>query len=233
MGIHYDLLNRLVQVDQGVPGDVGLPIGDYAYDGEGSRLASHLSSLYSSNAHNQLLEDDSYTYAYDARGNRVSRTAKATGAVETYSYDSQNRLVGYASDTTTASYAYDAMDRRIAKVVDGAKTAYAYDTSMENPLDHDDIIMEFEAGTAPFLARRWAHSAAVDEPIGFEQYLSTEAPEPGWNGRCSRTVRGRSCTSHARDGSGAGGLCLRRLRRDHSNRRDAAATLWVHRAGVR
>ena len=27
---------------------------------EGNRLASHLSALYASNAHNQLLEDDSY-----------------------------------------------------------------------------------------------------------------------------------------------------------------------------
>jgi len=98
--ISYDDLNRLVQVDQGDPAGVPLRIEDYAYDGEGNRLASHLSNFYASNAHNQLLEDDSYTYAYDARGNRISRTDKATDAVETYSYDSQNRLIGYASDTT-------------------------------------------------------------------------------------------------------------------------------------
>ena len=151
LAINYDDLNRLVQVDQGDPAGVTLPIEDYAYDGEGNRLASHLSSLYASNDHNQLLEDDSYTYAYDDRGNRISRTSKADSAVETYSYDSQNRLVGYVSDTTTASYAYDAMDRRIAKTVDGASTAYVYDTSMENPLAHDDIVLEFEAGTTPFL----------------------------------------------------------------------------------
>ncbi len=72
-----------------------LPVEDYAYDEEGNRTASHLSALYSSNAHNQLEEDDSYSYAYDARGNRTSRTSKATGAVETYSYDSQNRLIGF------------------------------------------------------------------------------------------------------------------------------------------
>ena len=95
LSINYDDLNRLVQVGQGDPTGVALPIEDYAYDGEGNRLASHLSNLYNSNDHNQLTEDDSYTYAYDERGNRTSRTDKATGAVETYSYDSQNRLVGY------------------------------------------------------------------------------------------------------------------------------------------
>jgi YD repeat-containing protein len=148
-----------------------IPVEDYAYDGEGNRLASHLAAFHASNAHDQLTEDARFTYAYDARGNRVSRTAKATGAVETYAYDSQNRLVGYASPTTTASYAYDALDRRIAKVVDGAVTAYTYDMSASDPLAHDDIVLEWDmsAPGAPVLARRWAHSDSVDEPLGFER----------------------------------------------------------------
>ena len=85
---------------EGVPAGQGgapIPIEDYAYDEEGNRFASHLSALYASNAHNQLTEDDDFTYAYDAKGNRISRTSKATGAAETY--DSQNRLIGYASPT--------------------------------------------------------------------------------------------------------------------------------------
>ena len=166
----------MIQVDQGDPAGVPLPIEDYVYDGEGNRLASHLSNLYASNAHNQLLEDDSYTYAYDARGNRVSRTDKTTGAVESYSYDSQNRLIGYASETTTASYAYDAMDRRIAKTVDGDVMAYVYDISTDNPLAHDDIALEF-SGT--FLKRRWMHTTAVDEPVGFEEYFVDTLPGTG------------------------------------------------------
>ncbi|MCB2130833.1 MAG: hypothetical protein KDE03_17645 [Rhodobacteraceae bacterium] len=63
---------------EGVPasqGGVPVPVEDYAYDGEGNRTASHLSAMYNSNGHNQLLEDDSYSYAYDAKGNRISRTA--------------------------------------------------------------------------------------------------------------------------------------------------------------
>lgn len=171
--ISYDDLNRLVQVDEGVPiadGGTPIPVEDYAYDGEGNRTASHLSTLYSSNDHNQLLEDDSYTYAYDLKGNRISRTSKATGDVESYTYDSQNRLVGYASPTTTASYSYDAMERRIGKAVDEAQTAYVYDMSVDDPLAHDDITLEFDTSGPAILTRRWAHSNAVDEPVGFEEY---------------------------------------------------------------
>jgi len=162
-----------VQVDEGIPplaGGTPLPVEDYAYDEEGNRTASHLSALYASNDHNQLLEDDAFTYAYDAKGNRISKTAKVGGAVETYTYDSQNRLVEYGSDTVTASYWYDAMDRRISKSLDGALDVYIYDRSIGGTLIHDDIILEFDASASPVLTRRWLHSDSVDEPIGFEEY---------------------------------------------------------------
>ncbi|WP_299695388.1 RHS repeat-associated core domain-containing protein [uncultured Tateyamaria sp.] len=182
--IAYDDLNRLVQVAEGVPvaqGGVPIPVEDYAYDQEGNRLASHLSALYSSNAHNQLLEDDDFTYAYDAKGNRVSKTSKLDGSVETYSYDSQNRLVGYASPTVTASYAYDALDRRIGKMVDGDHRAYIYDISEDYPLRFDDIALEFGLSVAPLLERRWLHSNHVDEPLGFEAYGSVAVAGSGTN----------------------------------------------------
>ena len=83
--IDYDNLNRLVMVSEGVPtidGGVPIPVEDFAYDGEGNRISSHLSSLYLSDDHNRLTEDSDYTYSYDDRGNRISRTAKVGGVVE-------------------------------------------------------------------------------------------------------------------------------------------------------
>ncbi|SMX26045.1 tRNA nuclease WapA precursor [Pelagimonas phthalicica] len=159
--ISYCALNRLVQVAEGAPvidGGVPIPVEDYAYDEEGNRTTSHLSALYSSNDHNQLLEDDGFTYAYDDRGNRVSKTSKADGSVESYSYDSQNRLVGYASPTTTASYAYDALDRRIAKDVDGASEAFIYDGS--------SVLLDYADGA---FNTRWQHGPSIDEPLAFER----------------------------------------------------------------
>ncbi|WP_160175209.1 hypothetical protein [Ruegeria halocynthiae] len=38
-------------------------------------------------SYNQLIEDDTYRYGYDLRGNRISRTHKVSYAVETYTYD--------------------------------------------------------------------------------------------------------------------------------------------------
>ncbi|WP_227288108.1 hypothetical protein, partial [Boseongicola sp. H5] len=117
-------------MSEGVPADQGgvpVPIEDYAYDGEGNRLASHLSGLYDTNPHNQLLSDDTYTYAHDARGNRISRTDRATGAVETYSYDSQNRLIGWTDGVSAISYAHDALDRRIAVTLDGVTESFVHD----------------------------------------------------------------------------------------------------------
>jgi RHS repeat-associated protein len=93
----------------------------------------------------------------------------ASGPLETYTYDRQNRLIGYTSPTTEATYAYDALDRRIAKVVDGVMTSYIYDMSAMDPLAYDDITLEFTDG---ILTRRSAHSNAVDEPLGFEAYAA-------------------------------------------------------------
>ncbi|WP_284176674.1 FG-GAP-like repeat-containing protein, partial [Frigidibacter sp. SD6-1] len=118
----YDLANRLLGVAEGTPiadGGVPVPTEDYDYDATGNRTASHLSAIYLVDEHNRLLEDDTFTYSYDAKGNRISRTTKADGSVERYVYDSQNRLIGYANATLSARYAYDALGRRIAKVLDG------------------------------------------------------------------------------------------------------------------
>ncbi len=178
--ISYDQLNRLVQVAEGIPASQGgtpIPVEDYAYDQEGNRTASHFSALYSSNDHNQLLEDDTYTYAYDAKGNRVSRTDKATGEVETYSYDSQNRLVGYSSPTTNASYVYDALDRRVAKMVDGASIVYVYNIDPDTRLENDDILLEFDSVGS--LQKRWLHSNRVDEPISYEVYTDSSVAGSG------------------------------------------------------
>ncbi|PRY92076.1 RHS repeat-associated protein [Hasllibacter halocynthiae] len=175
--LSYDALDRLIQVAEGIPageGGVPIPVEDYAYDEEGNRLASHLSALHVSNDHNQLLEDEDYTYAYDARGNRESRSAKADGAVETYSYDSQNRLVGYASDAGTARYAYDALDRRIAREVDGAVESYVLDPWSPDPVAND-VALDFESvgGGTPTLLRRWTFGPRVDEPLEVESYAGT------------------------------------------------------------
>ncbi len=55
-------------------------------------------------------------------------------------------------------------------------TAYVYDMSTEDPLAHDDITLEF---SGEILTRRWMHSNAVDEPVGFEEYVNTSGVGSG------------------------------------------------------
>ena len=114
-------------------------------------------------------------YAYDAKGNRVSRTAKAGGSVETYTYDSQNRLVGYAG-AQVATYAYDALDRRIAKTVDGVVEAFVYDPWSATSTTANDAVLDFTNGT---LTRRWLHGPQTDEPLAFETYTTSTTPGTG------------------------------------------------------
>ena len=52
----------------------------YAYDANGNPASAVLDSA------NRVMDDGTYTYTYDADGNRSTRTNKATGTVDTYSY---------------------------------------------------------------------------------------------------------------------------------------------------
>ncbi len=109
---------------------------------------------------NRLLEDDAYSYVYDANGNLTSKTDKASGDVTTYTWDSLDRLIQITfPDTTTATYAYDAFGRRIEKNVNGTVTRYLYDGW--------DILAEFDASGA--LLAKYSHGPYVDHPLVMER----------------------------------------------------------------
>ncbi len=115
-------------------------------------------------------------YAYDEEGNCTSRTSRATGAVETYSYDSQNRLTGYTDGTTTANYAYDALGRRIARTVDATSIEYVYGVFGQQDIDLDPIVLEFSNRQ---LTRRWLEDTGIDRPLSFEVYEIDTTPGSG------------------------------------------------------
>lgn len=84
------------------------------------------------------------------------------GAVTTYTYDAENRLVRIDfPDLTTASYRYDGFGRRIEKNVNGVNTRYVY--------DREDILLEYD-GTNTLLAR-YTHGPLIDEPLVMERDL--------------------------------------------------------------
>lgn len=146
----YDTLRQLTE------GGTTVAPEQYAYDAAGNRVSSHLSTEYMHDAANRLLEDDGFTYTYDARGNVLTKTARSDGAITTYTYDALNRLRAInLPDGTTATYRYDGLGRRIAKDVNGAITRYVY--------DGPHILLEYDGSNA--LQARYTHGHRLDQVL--------------------------------------------------------------------
>jgi len=150
----YDALQRLKS-----DGTTGTP-ESYDYDLTGNRTTSFLSTLHTHDDANRLLEDDQFTYTYDANGNLATKTDKTTSDVTTYTWDAQDQLVQITfPDTTTATYRYDGLGRRIEKNVNGSITRYIY--------DGEDIVLEYD-GTNTFVAR-YSHGQQTDQPLAVQR----------------------------------------------------------------
>ena len=122
--LSYDAPKRLVKVEETRPAP-NLPVTteSYTLDAEGNRVASHLSAFHVTALANRLTEDVQNTYAYDADGNMVSKTVKASGQQWRYAYDIFNRLVaaeafasaGASSYSSRVEYSYDGLDNRVLR----------------------------------------------------------------------------------------------------------------------
>jgi len=89
---------------------------------------------------------DGVAYAYDAAGNRTSRTAVASNVTTSYSYDPVYQLL---------TFKYDPFGRRIEKTTSSTTSIYAY--------DGDNLIEETNSSGA--VVARYAQIENVDEPL--------------------------------------------------------------------
>ncbi len=115
----YDTNGNLIdKTVKAAGGFAGAP-ESYAYDEEGNRTVSHLSGAHLTDAANRLLEDDTFSYDYDANGNLKTKADRATPTdITTYTWDVRNRLVRIdMPGGGSATYRYDADGRRIEKDV--------------------------------------------------------------------------------------------------------------------
>jgi YD repeat-containing protein len=89
---------------------------------------------------------ETLNYSYDAAGNRTTM-AESDGSLVTWTYDSQNQLVGENRTGTNPyrqTYTYDPASNRTLENVDGARTTYAYDVA--NQLEYSQAA----AGTTTY-----------------------------------------------------------------------------------
>jgi RHS repeat-associated protein len=126
-GVHAYAYDAIYQIVQATHPGVQNPLEQFSYDSVGNRLTDLTRSNYQYNELNQLLEDDSCTYAYDLDGNMVQQVNKNTGDTTTFTYDIENKLVQVGKPGMLAQYSYDAFGRRIGKTVNGVVKHYRYD----------------------------------------------------------------------------------------------------------
>ena len=110
----HDVAGRLVGVDHPATS----PIADelYAYDAANRRTESHrdAASEVVYNDLDQLVQDASYTYVYDAEGRLIEQTDRATGGVTTFAYDALDHMIGMVDEAGTAwTYVFDARELRV------------------------------------------------------------------------------------------------------------------------
>ena len=155
----YDALNRLVEAMNPLPSN---PLESFTYDDVGNRVDSNQNGISTFNVANQLSEDAEFTYTYDANGNQIQRTDKATLLSTQFEYDAENQLIRVVrEDGSIGNYEYDGLGRRIKKDVAGVITRYIY--------DNEDILLELDETNT--IVARYTHGPGIDEPLIIERDL--------------------------------------------------------------
>ncbi|OYV98574.1 MAG: hypothetical protein B7X11_05915, partial [Acidobacteria bacterium 37-65-4] len=121
----YDGVNRLATASE-----TNSWTETYGYDPYGNRTsvtASQYLPTYSpapsiSSSTNRISDPN---FSYDAAGNLTQAPVAPGGAIQTYAYDAENKLVNFNSGVAT--YAYDGNGHRVQKTMGSATTIYVYD----------------------------------------------------------------------------------------------------------
>lgn len=141
--------------DQATHRIVQNPLEQFTYNAAGNRLSDLTHSNYQYNALNQLTEDDSCLYTYDADGNMTSKINKQNHDTTTFVWEIENRLVEVKGPWVRAQYTYDALGRRMSKTVNGVTTKFGY--------GGEDLILEMNDKDS--ITADYTHGPSIDNPL--------------------------------------------------------------------
>ncbi len=114
----------------------------YQYDNTGNRTYSTIdgiSTAYSYDANDRLIQQGGTTYGYDANGNTLTETLD--GQTTQYSYDLKNQLVSVDRGGVITTYTYNANGIRTGKTEGAITTAYMVDENR----DYAQVLQESDA----------------------------------------------------------------------------------------
>lgn len=116
--------------------------------------AGQQAEIYAANKLNQYGSVSGNSLSYDLNGNLTSWVSPEIG-LQTYTYDSENRLRTVAASGLAITYDYDPLGRRVSQVVNGTVTKYL--------LDGDEEIAELDNAGA--VLHRYITGPAIDDRI--------------------------------------------------------------------
>jgi RHS repeat-associated protein len=183
----YDVLYRLTGAIHPQPSN---PPENFDYDGVGNRITSHISTNYTYDSANRLLEDDQYQYRYDKNGNLVWKMSKASKKLKMLKSKSRggfDRGVIKEEERTSGDsvvYLWNAENTLLGFVEyhlgDSAKmVSYKYDglgRRIEKKVDtlvtkyvydNEDIIFELDGNDS--VVAIYTHGPGIDEPISVQR----------------------------------------------------------------
>jgi RHS repeat-associated protein len=147
--------DTLYQIIRATHPSIPNPLEQFSYDETGNRLTDNTHTNYQYNELNQLTEDDSCRYVYDADGNQTEKIGKATGDTMHFVYDIENKLVEVRKPGMLAKYTYDALGRRMSKEVNGEVKQFRY--------DGEDLILEMDANNS--VTANYTFGPGIDNPL--------------------------------------------------------------------
>jgi RHS repeat-associated protein len=150
-GVHNYVYDSIYQIINATHPYIQRPTEQFQYDEAGNWLGNGRVH----NELNQLVEDDSCWYSYDADGNMTTKVSKLTGDSTIFAWDIENKLIEVTKPGMIARYTYDAFGRRMSKEVNGEKTQFRYDGA--------DIVLEMNGNDS--VAASYTFGPGIDNPL--------------------------------------------------------------------
>jgi RHS repeat-associated protein len=151
----YDNADRLLQETHRNASNVVIFEQTFSYDEVGNRLTQRITgqaqTILAYDSADKLLTAGSTSFAYDANGRLVSRTAPQ-GTIS-YAYDVEGQLFRVTTPTGTVTYTYDANGKRRLRALNGSEQNFLLDEA--SLTGYDQALVVFDASDISLAEYHW------------------------------------------------------------------------------